>query len=360
MNIAVFHPQPEGALGGGEYVASELVDFLSGKHDVKFFVAPEVDVDEFRETFNADIDCGVEKVEPGVLCDSVNSLPVFSMVGSILRNRVFLKTAKSVENDFDLIIFSCQLWEDSIELDTPSIQYVHSGPSSVGFDSKIYRMFIHRLSSLELFQSDYVVFNSKFMETEWRKPEDSEARVVYPPVQSEIEWRPNKGDKAVILGRLSRGKMIEDAIEICASCDLNLTILGLKNDEKYFHELKAIVAERDNITLIPDASRNEIKSALESASLGFSCRRGEPFGITTVEYLKAGCIPIVHDSGGPKEIVKYEEFTYESLEEAEKNIENNLDRFEEVKEKVKERSEKFSLTKFTEEMNQIIELTRNL
>ena len=33
------------------------------------------------------------------------------------------------------------------------------------------------------------------------------------------------------------------------------------------------------------------------------CAENEHFGITIVEAMAAGCVPIVHDSGGPREIV---------------------------------------------------------
>jgi glycosyltransferase involved in cell wall biosynthesis len=33
------------------------------------------------------------------------------------------------------------------------------------------------------------------------------------------------------------------------------------------------------------------------------CAENEHFGITIVEAMAAGCVPVVHDSGGPREIV---------------------------------------------------------
>ena len=43
--------------------------------------------------------------------------------------------------------------------------------------------------------------------------------------------------------------------------------------------------------------------------------REEPFGITTVQGIAAGCIPIVHNSGGQKEIVQDVDLRFESEHE---------------------------------------------
>jgi glycosyltransferase involved in cell wall biosynthesis len=41
----------------------------------------------------------------------------------------------------------------------------------------------------------------------------------------------------------------------------------------------------------------------------------EPFGITAVQAIAAGCMPIVHDSGGQREVVPYTSLRYGSMDE---------------------------------------------
>ena len=50
----------------------------------------------------------------------------------------------------------------------------------------------------------------------------------------------------------------------------------------------------------------------------------EHFGISIVEAMALGCIPVVHDSGGPREFVN-EKFRYESVEEAAEKVEKAAD-----------------------------------
>jgi len=54
--------------------------------------------------------------------------------------------------------------------------------------------------------------------------------------------------------------------------------------------------------------------------------KGEHFGITIVEAMSAGCVPVVHDSGGPKEIVNGERgFRWQNLEEIPRMIEQAME-----------------------------------
>ncbi len=47
----------------------------------------------------------------------------------------------------------------------------------------------------------------------------------------------------------------------------------------------------------------KVKDVLGRAMAYVHCAENEHFGITIVEAMAAGCVPIVHDSGGPREIV---------------------------------------------------------
>ncbi|KAL8666188.1 MAG: hypothetical protein Q9202_001695 [Teloschistes flavicans] len=55
-----------------------------------------------------------------------------------------------------------------------------------------------------------------------------------------------------------------------------------------------------NTTFITDASFPTILTHLRTASVGANCMWNEHFGIGVVEYLAAGLVSVVNDSGGPK------------------------------------------------------------
>jgi glycosyltransferase involved in cell wall biosynthesis len=82
---------------------------------------------------------------------------------------------------------------------------------------------------------------------------------------------------------------------------------------EYFQELE-LAARGSPITLHPNAPRNAIEARLSSASIywhasghGANLARNpmdvEHFGISVVEAMSAGCVPMVFNAGGPPEIV---------------------------------------------------------
>jgi glycosyltransferase involved in cell wall biosynthesis len=58
-----------------------------------------------------------------------------------------------------------------------------------------------------------------------------------------------------------------------------------------------------------------VEKALQNSKIFLHSMQNEPFGISTVEALNAGCIPVTHDSGGQQEIVLDSRFRYTSQSE---------------------------------------------
>ena len=59
-----------------------------------------------------------------------------------------------------------------------------------------------------------------------------------------------------------------------------------------------------------------MKAALRGAAFFLHTMRDEPFGMSTVEAIAAGCIPVVHDSGGQREVVPLDHLRFRTVEEA--------------------------------------------
>ena len=53
-----------------------------------------------------------------------------------------------------------------------------------------------------------------------------------------------------------------------------------------------------------------------AATYALHAERDEAFGIAIAEYVKAGCLPIIPDEGGPKEIVDDKSLEFRTVDEA--------------------------------------------
>ena len=85
----------------------------------------------------------------------------------------------------------------------------------------------------------------------------------------------------------------------------------------YYKKCETLIANLglSNVKLFPDASQLLRDEALRSSRYFIHTLRNEPFGITTVQGIAAGCIPIVHDSGGQREVVPIEHLRFNSENE---------------------------------------------
>ena len=164
--------------------------------------------------------------------------------------------------------------------------------------------------------NDLQVANSAFTAQRFEKHYDHKVgHILYPPVDidfKEVEKLPNR---IVSLGRFSPNKRQLEQVKMMASLPgYELYLIGFKNDPAYFDRCADAVASLrlTNVHLVADASEKERNDLLTSATFFIHSLREEPFGITTVQGIGAGCLPIVHNSGGQREVVPYAELRYES------------------------------------------------
>jgi glycosyltransferase involved in cell wall biosynthesis len=69
-----------------------------------------------------------------------------------------------------------------------------------------------------------------------------------------------------------------------------------------------------------DLSREELATEIASHRYGIHTMLEEHFGIAPAEILSAGCLPFVHNSGGPAEIVGHPQLTFDTVADAVEKI----------------------------------------
>ena len=175
----------------------------------------------------------------------------------------------------------------------------------------------------------------------------------------------------LVISRISPTKHIENAIEIGKNLKENknvhnydMTIIGsISDNQNYLEMLNNLINKYDlkeNIKIKPNVSFKELQKLVQKSSIYIHPTQNEPFGISIVEAMSAGLIPITPNIGGETEFVPLN-YQYQSIEHATEIIaqiitnksQNDLDN---EREKISNSINNFSKQKYKENLRKIIEV----
>lgn len=144
--------------------------------------------------------------------------------------------------------------------------------------------------------------------------------IVYPAVPLSDFWCENlsRENMVVTTGRFAKDKRQLSQIGIAQHLpDFDFHIFGFSGSSNYFQKCRDYIKvnQIDNVCLHPDASFSEMVECLQRAKYFLHTLINEPFGLTAVQAMAAGCIPVVHDSGGQVEAVPVSNLRYSKFEQ---------------------------------------------
>lgn len=181
------------------------------------------------------------------------------------------------------------------------------------------------LNRMKLFRISKVICNSKFTKSFIDKEYGVEAVVIYPPVPVD-KIRPRKKENLILfVGRFSQLEQVKKQ-DVLVSAFKRLYGSGLKHwrlvlaggvevgGREFVQKLKKSVGNYP-IEILESPSFKEIASLYGRAKIFWSAvgfgineqkepEKVEHFGISVVEAMAGGAVPIVYSSGGYKEIIK--------------------------------------------------------
>lgn len=365
-------------LGGGEKYMAYLCKFIEDyyRHDVRIdilvFNYNDVDV-------NADDYVTIEK-----LCKQYD----LSLSNTYIRkiepgNPSDDKTIENISKEYDLFInfeiFSrcCSKAKKSIYLCmfppvTNSMQYQNAGFTKKLISRYLDYRFKHSYDVFEVISE----FTNHWMHTFWG---NLKTPIAYPPCfsESDIEGRYDERQKKNIIisvGRffvdghnkkqLEMARMFADHQDVFSSYEYHLVgqVSNYTKDQEYLQKIKDIAEKCPNIIIHENCEHAELVELYKSAKIfwhatGFGIdgdkqpEKMEHFGITTVEAMSFGVVPVVINKGGQKEIVEEGTNGYrwdtldECVEKTRKIIEDDNKRKEMAEQSVK-RAPMFSIEAF--------------
>ncbi len=327
MKIGFYSPYFDSLSGGERYVLT-LASHWARLHDVSlFWDDPEI----------------LAKTEKRLHID----MSRISTVENVFATRNIFKKM-IVSRGYDLLFF---LTDGSIPTTFAKYNILH-------FQVPFQNIPVHPIK-LSRFQS--IVCNSDFTKRNIDGRLGKRAVVIYPPVMP-IK-RDKKAKKNIILsvGRfhpLKKQDVLIEAFKKIKGYELVLAGGLLPADETYFNSLKA-ASKGLPVQMLPNISFEKLTDLYNRARIywhaaGFhevKPEHMEHFGITTVEAMSAGCVPVVFNGGGLPEIVREGQDGYlwanrnELLTKTKLSIahsEKNL------RDQVVARAKEFSVVKFTD------------
>lgn len=230
---------------------------------------------------------------------------------------------------------------------------------------------------------DLFIPNSKFTEKHfkliWKGIDDDKlnqvTKVCYPPVNGIKNLEISKENIILILSRIEKSKKLETLIDAYKSSkylcgNYKLVIAGglTKSLENYKTELESRAAGF-NIDFIVNALFSKITELYNKASIFWHCKgfeidenlepqKMEHFGMSTVEAMSAGCVPVVINAAGQKETVSeecgYRWNTTQELVQYTEELAMNPDKLKKMSLAARERAKLFTFDKFIENMKEIL------
>lgn len=355
MRIGIYSPYLD-SLGGGERYMLTIAEALSLDSKVDILLDTHLSIldanllkSNLSKRFNLDL-------------TSVNFLNAPLGRGSNFLSRIlFLKK-------YDLII---ALTDGSIFFSSAKRNFLHIQTPVHVDNSSIWR-------KLKLSSWDLIIYNSSFTKKHASSMWPLKSIVTYPPVDVNNIKAGRKSKKILSVGRFfgyledkKHSVMIDVFRDLCEKKDLegwslNLAGSALEGDMSYVSKLKRQAANL-NVKIYPNIAYVDLIKLYGQSSIywhasGFGetdPSKMEHFGITTVEAMAAGCVPVVIGLGGQIEIVEDGKsgFIWNSLDELkEKTLKlmNNSKLMDSFAKQAKLKSQEFSKERFVEEVSKIV------
>ncbi len=231
-----------------------------------------------------------------------------------------------------------------------------------------------------MIRKSFLITNSKYSKTAiWREYARDDAIVLSPPVDvntiiskvksirrfDSLNYRDE--NCILVICRIEPSKRIENTVYLAKllkdrKIKAKINIVGSSEPfyQKYYNNLIKLISDynvSDIIEFHIDASFEDVIALMRKSKIFFHPREGEHFGMSIVEAMSAGLIPVVPAVGGQTEFVPVK-YQYMSLEEALRIVSSLIDIPRENMKKESNRmikiAKKFSNTNYKKQFQSIV------
>lgn len=361
MRIGFFSPTIN-RVGGGEWVTLNMIHALKAKnHKIVIYSAEKIDPIHIQRFFGHNL-----------YFDEVNQWP--SIFDPYNLESIYPNCLKSflfrVKCDLLIDTFSNDLlpWTDAVYFQGESRVASHLPKGVKGLFFLPYKALLTHTNRHVRPEEKILMTCSKWSAERIEKTAGLHINVLYPPISDffkvkDINNQP-KSDVITAVIRISRDKRPETIPRIAklVSNDVPFVIIG---SCKHEHELNALNNLRESIRklgmdkkvkVLLNVSRERHREILKRSKIYLHPFSIESFGISIVEAMSAGCVPVVPDCGGPREFVP-KQFRYADLEEAASIIDASIANWSPRKAlEFVNNADRFSQARFSKEFLKLMKL----
>jgi len=339
--------------GGGEWVAINIINALKEHgHQVIILTDKPLNQNRFANVFNRKVSVDQQIVFP------------LAFFPPISYHNIYTDAIRSL-----MLKFKCEALIDTYSnaiLPGMDVSYVHY-PLLKRVESelpyirnKIY--FYPYRSFLNFRRGDInhklIVANSKFTAEAVKVEFGVDSHILYPPVSSdmlnhnETDLNGQRDNTVTTIARISEDKNLKiiPYIAKLTGKEMSFTIAGLLNSKEVLNSLLRLIKElkvSEKVKILTNVKRDRLREILLNSKVYLHPTVNEHFGISIVEAMSSGCLPLVHDSGGPREFVT-QDLRYKSIEEAAEKVEEAVHGWSPTKaRRISKIAERFSENNFS-------------
>ena len=330
--------------GGGNVVAAWMIEALKREHAITLLAwrPPDFErINRYAGTALRPSDFEVQLL-PSALLRLADRLPTPLW---LVRNLYLMRVARGRRGAYDLVVSA----NNEGDLGEPSVQYVHYPAAPYVRPEEDLRWFSRPAIIRHLYHAGarhlfgwrrermlraVTLANSAYIAGIFEAQYGHRPTVCYPPAPgqvSELPWE-EREDAFACIGRFHATKRLDQVIDILATVrtthpQIALHIIGTGDagDPIATFVRRRASAERGWLHLHEDLERPALLARVARCRFGIHAMPGEHYGMAVAEMVLAGCVPFVHQIGGPAEIVQQPELLFDSPETAVNRIRQVLD-----------------------------------
>ena len=189
-------------------------------------------------------------------------------------------------------------------------------------------------SSKKNLNNKLIFANSRFTAKAVKTEFGIDPYVLYPPISNDFKNCAEKNmlgyrnNNVITVARICKEKNLNIIPYLAKSTDnkISFTIVGLLDSKEILTSLQSMIMKfklSNRVRILTNVTRDHLKELLLTSKVYLHPSINEHFGISIVEAMSLGCIPIVHDSGGPKEFVP-QNLRFKNIADAAEKVEKTI------------------------------------